>query len=219
VTLPQQMTNRWARRPEGPTPGLRTLYWHILVGQDTAVADLANEAGRRLAPFTGLHMTPPGLRHITTLRVCEIGAVTDETLRQITSSAAQSLVRVAPIAVRLGKILYHPEAIMLAVTPADALAPLREAAISSTEAIRRAPISRAVPWTPHITLCYSTSEQPAGPIIEALGTRLPERDTYVQTLSLVIQDGPEREWNWTVVGTVPLTDPALDQRPSRTATT
>src|SRR5262249_9829293 len=166
--------------------------------------------------FTELHMTPSERLHITTLRVCEIGAVTSERLRQITSSAARSLSHVATIPVRLGKILYHPEAIMLAVTPADDLAPLLEAAIGSTEAVRRAPIAptATASWTPHITLCYSTSEQPAQPIIDALGTRLPERETYVRSLSLVIQDGPEREWNWTVAGTVNLSGPTFERPPS-----
>ena len=50
MTLPQQMTNRWARRPDDPAPGLRTLYWHVLMGEDTAVTDLANEARKRLSP-------------------------------------------------------------------------------------------------------------------------------------------------------------------------
>ena len=60
-----------------------------------------------------------------------------------------------------------------------------------------------------MTLCYSTANQPAQPIIEALGKRLHERDISVSSLSLVIQDGPERDWNWTTVGTISFHTPAL----------
>src|SRR5258708_33410266 len=72
----------------------------------------------------------------------------------------------------LGKILYHPEAIMLAVTPADDLAPIRAATVMATKAVTGS-IAFETPWTPHITLCYSTSEQPAHPVIPALRAQLP----------------------------------------------
>jgi hypothetical protein len=51
-----------------------------------------------------------------------------------------------------------------------------------------------------------------------LGTQLPGQEIYIQALSLVIQDGPEREWNWTVVGTANLRGSARDRRTSATAT-
>ena len=57
---------------------------------------------------------------------------------------------------------------------------------------------------PHITICYSTSSQPAKPIIEALGTQLPRCDVDIDSLSLVVQHGPERDWDWSVVSTIRL---------------
>jgi hypothetical protein len=62
---------------------------------------------------------------------------------------------------------------------------------------------------PHITLCYSTANQAAQPIIDRLGKRLPERQISISRLSLVIKDGPERDWTWTTVGTISLDAPAL----------
>ena len=47
-------------------------------------------------------------------------------------TAARMLADMPPITVTIGKILYHPEAIMLAATPADALSPIRQAAIAAT---------------------------------------------------------------------------------------
>jgi len=49
----------------------------------------------------------------------------------------------------------------------------------------------------------------AQPSIDALGKRLPEREITVSSLSLVIQDGPERDWNWTAASPVGLGTPAL----------
>jgi hypothetical protein len=124
VTLPEQMIDRWARRAD-PAPGQRTLYWYVLMSQYPEVNDLANEARQRLAPFDGLHMTPLDRLHMTTLELGPANAVTSDQLRHMTRNAAEHLARIEPISARLGKVIYHPEAIMLAVTPATDLAPLR----------------------------------------------------------------------------------------------
>lgn len=52
------------------------------------------------------------------------------------------------------------------------------------------------PWRPHITLVYSTEEQPAAPIITALGRDLPCSSITVDTIHLIAQHGSERSWNW-----------------------
>ena len=59
-------------------------------------------------------------------------------------------------------------------------------------------------WTPHLTLCYSTGEQPAAPVIAALGKALPPCAVTIDQLSLVVQNGPEQLWDWRVVGTARL---------------
>jgi len=72
----------------------------------------------------------------------------------------------------------------------------------------QAPDGKPTRWRPHITICYSTSRQPAKPIIDALGTRLPGYDIDISALSLVIQHGPERAWDWSIVSTIRLATPA-----------
>jgi len=52
-----------------------------------------------------------------------------------------------------------------------------------------------------MTLCYSTSRQPAEPIISALGHELPGCEVQIRAVSLVIQRGPERQWDWYPVAT------------------
>lgn len=93
---------------------------------------------------------------------------------------------------------------MLGVYPLGALAPIQEVALAATRAVtgRDGNVSSCIqPWNPYVTLCYSTSRQPADPIIAALGKELPACEVSVQTLSLVVQRGPERSWDWQHVGT------------------
>jgi hypothetical protein len=56
-------------------------------------------------------------------------------------------------------------------------------------------------WTPHVTVCYSTGEQPAAPVIAELGKAIPACEFTIDRLSLVIQNGPEQLWDWRVAGT------------------
>jgi hypothetical protein len=116
MTLPEQMTDRWARRPD-PAPGQRTLYWHVLMRDYPEVGELASQARHRLAPFTGLHMTPPEWLHMTTHVAGPAGQFSDQQMQHMTAVASDYLAGVPPVTVSLGKILYHSEAIMLAVTP------------------------------------------------------------------------------------------------------
>jgi 2'-5' RNA ligase len=166
------------------------------------------QAAERLAPFTGSHLTPLDRLHMTTLVVGPADDVTRQQLQQMTQIAAERLGETNPIAARIGKILYHAEAITLAVTPTESLAPIRAAAVAATDELGMTATDRR-DWMPHITLCHSTADRAARPIIDALGKQLPQREISVNSLSLVIQDGPERDWNWTTVSTIRLHAPAL----------
>ena len=55
-----------------------------------------------------------------------------------------------------------------------------------------------------MTLCYSVSQQPAAPVIAALGKTLPGREVTIDKLSLVIQRGPALSWDWRPTGTINL---------------
>jgi len=74
---------------------------------------------------------------------------------QMIRTASAQLADVPPITISLGKIIYHPEAILLAVTPAIALTPLRSAALSATRATGHEASGQDEEWRPHVTLCYT----------------------------------------------------------------
>jgi len=170
---------------------------------------MVSAAQERLASFPRLHMTPRHWLHITTLIVGSADEIGDGRMQAMLAHARQSLSGSAPIDATIGRILYHPEAVMLKVQPVDALSPILKAAQSATRAVvgRDGTVNggSTASWTPHVTVCYSTARQPAEPVISALGKELPSCDITIDALSLVVQRGPERLWDWHVIGSVSLT--------------
>jgi 2'-5' RNA ligase len=201
--LPAELIDRWQGRAE-----LRhdqgEIYWHILLGDDPNVCALAAEARRRLAQFTGLHITPQRWLHATTLVVGSTDDITQHQMTAMIEGVSESLSSVDPITVTFGRILYHPEGIMLGIEPVDALMPVLHAVQTATQNSTgyEGRINGNSLWIPHVTICYSTSRQPAEPIINALGRELPSRRVRIGAVSLVIQRGPERLWDWHLRGTV-----------------
>jgi 2'-5' RNA ligase len=208
IALPTEMRDRWLTRTD-TAPGKGVVYWHMLMGRYPEVRELAQAAQERLADFSGLHMTPLDWLHMSTLVVGSTDEIESEQMQEMLESASCSLARVAPISITLGRVLYHPEAIMLGVEPERALDPVLNAARMATQTVTGRDgytTSGPVNWVPHMTLCYSTARQPASPLIERLGMRLPECRVTIASLSLVVQWGPERQWHWQPVGSVPLDD-------------
>lgn len=120
--MPAEFTDRWRDRAE-PAPGQGLVYWHMLVGQHPEAVAASQDARQRLAPFDGLHLTPLMWLHMTTLIAGPSDEISPDHIQQMAKSATRHLAGTPPITVTLGKVLYHPEAIMVAVTPAAALAP------------------------------------------------------------------------------------------------
>lgn len=202
--LPVQFTGRWDNRSRLSYDN--AVCWHVLLGGDAAVQAAAAAARQRLARFTGLHMTPPEWLHVTILRAGAAGTVTQDDMSRMLARAQADLARTAPVTVTLQRVFYHPEAIVLSVAPRSALVPVLAAARTATREVLGADAgdSEGEEWVPHLTLCYSTAEQPAAPVIAELGTTIPACEVTIGELSLVVQDGPEDEWNWRVAGSARL---------------
>jgi len=201
------MRDRWLGRPE-PAPGEGVVYWHILMRDYRKVVNTAATMQQVLARFPGLHMTPCEWLHVTTMNVGPSVEISRNDMSLMVEAAQRGLANTAPIPTILEKVIYHPEAIMLRVQPADALRPILEATKNATrlvigrEGVIGEPPSNT--WTPHATVAYSTSNQVAGPIISALGKSVIGCEAQIDSVSLVIQWGPEPDWNWEPVGTARL---------------
>jgi 2'-5' RNA ligase len=205
TALPTQMIDRWQHRAD-PAPGEGTVYWHMPMDGYPQVVSLARSARQRLASFGGLHMTPLERLHMTMMMAGPASDFTEGQLERMASTAEGLLSTMPPVTVTVGRILYHPEAIMLGVSPTTALLPIRKAAITATRLVtdRDFPSDDLERWVPHITVCYSTAHQPAAPLIAALGESLPRCDIEVGALSLIVQHGPERRWQWSTTATIRL---------------
>jgi len=129
---------------------------------------------------------------------------TEDEVGDMVERARQLLAGIPPITVTLGRILYHPEAIVFALRPGAALDPVFKAVRAATHlAATGEETARSQAWTPHVTVAYSTSVQPAGPIIAALGRELPSCQVTISRIDLVVQEGSERLWNWRSIAEVP----------------
>jgi 2'-5' RNA ligase len=180
--------------------------WHVLLGSDAAARAAAATARQRLARFTGLHTTPPEWLHVTILRAGTAGTVTRDDMSRMLATAQDALAQTAPVTVTLERVLYHPEAIVLSVAPGSVLRPVFEAARTATREVL-GPDAGDVEgdeFTPHMTLAYSAAEQPAAPVIAELGKTLPPCRVTIREVSLVVQHGPEDQWNWQVAGSARL---------------
>ena len=213
--IPAETRDRWSNRAELDS-SKGAIYWHILFRDYPAVRATAREAQARLAPFRDLHMTPEEWLHATALVAGTTEDISSEYLDQMLSEARQHLSGIQPISVTISRVLYHPEAIMLGFTPEGALDPIHHAVRQATLTVtgRTGDITGpAERWTPHITISYSTGRQPMAPIAGALGREVPRCDITVRAVSLVIQWGPERHWNWQPVGTAHLGPSQATRRP------
>jgi 2'-5' RNA ligase len=200
-----EFVDRWENRDD-QGPGQGVIYWHMLMRGHPEVIAIARETRSRLTRFSGLHMTPLEWLHMTALVVGPADGVSDEQLAEMMLLASRSLAKIPPAGVTLDEVRSYPEAIVLAVQSARALDPVLQVLRSATRAAagREGTTPSVEGRAPHITLCYSTSQQPAEPIIRALGHQAPNRGIEISTVSLVIQRGPERQWDWHPVGTLRL---------------
>jgi 2'-5' RNA ligase len=196
------MEDHWLPQPDVDL-GRARLMWFVLVGDHPQVAELARLGQRRLAGLDGLDLVPQQWLHITTLIAGFADEITSDQVGVMASGARRLLARTPPVTITLGRVLYHPRAIMLGVGPPGALDPVLRAAQQATRlATGRGGELHSKPWTPHITLAYSNAAGPAGPVIDALGRELPSRQAAVTAISLVSQ-APEQLWTWHLVTEVP----------------
>ena len=210
MSLPEHMRDRWANRRE-PPEGHGTVYWHALMGRYPEARLAANAAQSILGKFDGFHLTPPEWLHMTVLVAGSTEKVPREQLAPLLDAARTALRDVAAPTVGLERVLYHPEAVMLAVEPAASLHAIRGRVDRATAAVTSGTVDdeATARWVPHITVGYSTTNQPAGPIIADLGRSVPRHELVVDALMLVVQWGAERSWNWEQIGTIQLDHAAL----------
>lgn len=197
------MTNRWESRIE-PRTGEGKLCWHILLRDNHQLMELVAAAQDKLRAFPGLHFTPHQWLHLTTLVMGSSENFTNFEIDRMVALTREALTRLRPITITLGSVIYDPEAIALGIRPYGMLTPVLNALrMAAGQAIGRE-VAADPSWIPHVTVAFSTSVQPAGPIIAALGHDLPGCEATISSINLIVQEGPERSWHWRSIAKVPL---------------
>ena len=189
------MADHWWQRP-GRLPGRELYHWHMLFHDQPEVRELVAMAQQRLTGLPGLDMVPGGWLHLTTFIVGFADEISDDSIEAMTAEARLRLAAVAPIPVILGRVLYHPQAVALALEPPGALDPVLDAVRAATLAAGCAGHTDTDPWIPHVSVAYSHASGPAAPIIGALGRWLPATEITVRSVSLVAQTQVGRSWQW-----------------------
>jgi hypothetical protein len=156
--------------------------------RQAAVRAVAADARTRLAGFGGLHWTPMRWLHMTVFLAGPAADIGQDARREMVARASSRLAATAPV--------------------------VFDAAQAATREVTGGSGDVSA-WIPHLTLCYSTSEQPAAPIIAALGKTMPPCEVTIDTLSLVVQNGPEPLWDWHRVGDARLVEAQRRSRPLR----
>src|SRR5271166_621528 len=189
------MTSHWWQRP-GRRPGRALYHWHVLFHDQSAVRELAAAAQGRLTGFPGLDLVPARWLHLTTYIVGFADEISDASVDVMVSDARRRLSAVAPIPVTLGRVIYHPEAVVLEVEPLGALDPVLAAVRDAAGVAGLDGHTDTQPWLQHISVAYSNAAGPAEPIIAALDRWLPRTEISIRSVSLVAQTQVERSWQW-----------------------
>ena len=181
--FPVQMEDHWSPQPD-TDPARTQLMWFMLLGDHPEVAELVRIGQDRLAGLGGLDLVPREWLHMTTLIAGFSDEITADQVDLMTDHARQRLARIPPARITLGRVLYHPRAVMLDARPHEALEPVLRAVQEATRiATGREGMLYHEPWVPHITLAYSNMVRLAAPVIQALGRELPQRDVTISSIT------------------------------------
>ena len=168
--FPVRMEDHWLLHRDVDR-GRARLMWLMLVGDCPPVVEVARLGQARLAGLGGLDLVPQQWLHVTTLIAGFADEITPEQVGVMAGEARLLLARTPPVTITLGRVLYHPRAIMLGVGPPGVL--IRSARCPAgypcRHQMRRRTVHRA--WIPHVTLAYSNAAGPAGTGDRGTGAR------------------------------------------------
>jgi hypothetical protein len=202
--LPAQMADHWWQRP-GRRPGRELYHWHMLFHDQPRVLELAAMAQERLAGLSGLDMVAMEWLHLTTYIAGFVDELPDGSVEAMVSKARSLLADIGSIPVSLGRVYYHPQAVVLAVEPSGALDPVLDAVRTATRVAGCNGHTDTDPWRPHVSVAYPNRAGLASPVVAALGRWLPRVEVTIRSVSLVAQTQVGRSWQWRPVAEVGFT--------------
>ncbi|MFG3196036.1 2'-5' RNA ligase family protein [Streptomyces sp. NPDC048208] len=205
LTSSNTLRNHWWWRP-GWSVGRRFYTWHLTwEGQDD-VHRLAAEYRDVLAPFAGeLTLIPDRWLHLTMQGVGFVGEVAEREVRAIADAASEKLAAVPAFDVQVGPHVLDPEAVLLPVQPAGAVAEVRDAIRGAIGDVLHDVPESPTGFRPHVSVAYSASDGPATPVAEALTAReFALARARVTNAELIVIHRDNKMYEWETFASVPL---------------
>ncbi|WP_328415010.1 2'-5' RNA ligase family protein [Micromonospora sp. NBC_00389] len=199
-----ELTNHWYWRP-GWRADRQFYTWHLTFEHQPELHHLVTDLQRQLTlpgldlvPLDGLHLTMQGLGFTDEVTNSDIKTIVAETRRRCAG--------LPPLELSLGPVDPDAEGIGLLVRPWDRVEHLRATIRDAIGAVWQIVPEAAEGFRPHVTIAYSGSRAPTGPIwdrLNALRHQPPARVTIRQA-TLITLRREHRTYQWTTVATAPL---------------
>ncbi len=202
----ERMREHWWWRP-GWRMGRSAFTFHVTFADAPEVAELARYYRAAIDLPGSLDPVPDEGIHLTMQGVGFADEVTTTDLDAIVEAARRRCGELAPFTITLGPADADPEAVMLQVAPwapLDALRAATRSAIGEVWGSNRIP-DRPDGFTPHVSVFYSATDAPAGPLRHQLAGIEPRAiTTTVTALQLIELSRDEHVYRWSTIATLPL---------------
>jgi 2'-5' RNA ligase len=211
TTHADTLRDHWWWRP-GWQIGTRFYTWHLTFDSRDMLHQLVDHYQSVLSGFSGLDLIPHRWLHVTMQGVGHVGQVDDDQLASVITAVRSRLAALDPVVIRFDRPVVRPEAIALPALPASEVDRLRTAirtALGDVLGTANVPES-ASSYQPHLSLAYSSGEQPTAAIVAALEAE-PGRpvEFEVTEAALIIQHRDNRMYEWTTKARAPIAEPDL----------
>jgi 2'-5' RNA ligase len=197
------MADHWWWRP-GWRPGTRFYTWHLTFQNAAAVHALAARYRAALDEVPGLDLVPDQWLHLTMQGLGFVDAVSDKDLAAVIEGATARLAEIPSFDLELDRPTITPEALRWDPTstgPARVRTAIRDAIGGVWSEVPEP----AEGFGAHVTIAYSNSGGPIGPVQDALST-VPSSPTIARIThaDLIILHRDNRMYEWETFASVAL---------------
>ena len=211
TTHAEDLRDHWWWRP-GWQIGTRFYTWHLTFDGRAGLHQLVAQYQSALAGIAGLDLIPHRWLHVTMQGVGHVDQVDDHQIDRLVAAVRARLADLDPVLIRFHRPVVRPEAIALPALPASEVNRLRDAiraALAEVLGAANVPES-SLGYQPHLSLAYSSGEQPAAPVIAALDTVSAQPvELEVTEASLIVQHRDDKMYEWATRARAPIAEPDL----------
>lgn len=184
--------------------GTRFYTWHLTFEHAPELHRLVAAYQDAFRGLPGLDPVPPQGLHLTMQGVGHVEDVAWETVEGIVEGVRERLAELPSVRVEFQRPVIGGEAVVLPALPTDAVEQIRTT-IRAAMAERIVVPEAAQGFRPHVTVVYSSSEQPAADVAAALSTvAVPAVECALTTASLIELHRDRRMYEWRTIAELPI---------------